>query len=654
MLVAVVLVATAIGIAVVQRSSHQVDVDSRLRTAARQQATVLGDYFERARTAIQITAQNPAFEAFYDAPGRRTEKVFAQIAPLRRATRALAFLGTLYGDAIGAADFIDGSGAELTRVVQGDVSSPGELAPDRSGTSFFGPTRELIPGGVYQSKPYISQATHRWVISNSTMIPSGRGMVHFEVSLESFRSAAANAVGDQIAIQVIEGDSGSAVMDSRRTQYALETMTPIADRSDPDWVRDAGVEGSLDSMEGQAAFARLPDVDGNANDWLVVALSEHQAGPLDGVGPGTMTLFATAIMLFLVGLFGYRSSQDELTRAALSDSLTGLGNRRKLLGDLEARDAAGLDGYALAMFDLDGFKTYNDTFGHPAGDALLERLSRKLERVAGDRARAYRLGGDEFCLLVDQTGPAREELVTEALAALSEHGNGFSITSSHGSVERDDAESADEMLHLADKRMYAEKHGRRLTTDTQSRDVLLRALEERYPELLPHREDLADLAEAIARRLGLDDNDVLLVRRAAELHDVGKVAIPDAILRKAEALTDEEWEFMRRHSEIGQRILDVAPSLASVGKLIRAHHERFDGSGYPDGLAGEDIPLGARVVSVVDAYHAMIVEERPHTPRLTHSQALAEIRSSSGTQFDPAVVEAFAAMLTGAASRPSV
>jgi diguanylate cyclase (GGDEF)-like protein/putative nucleotidyltransferase with HDIG domain len=653
MLFAVVLVATAIGIAVVQRSNHQVDLDSQLRTAARQQATVLGDYFERARTAIQVTAQNPDFEAFYDAPGRRAEKVFGQIPALRRASDALAFLGTLYGDAIGSADFIDKTGVELARVVGGEASPPGELSPDRSGTAFFRPTLELIPGGVYQSKPYISQATHRWVISNSTMIPSGRGMVHFEVALESFRSSAATAAGEDIAIQVIEGDSGSAVMDSRRTQWALEQMTPVADPSDPDWVRDAGVEGSLESTEGQAAFARLPAADGNANDWLVVALSEHDAGLVDGIGPGTMTLFVTAIVLFLTGALGYRSTQAELTRAALSDSLTGLGNRRKLLSDLEARDAAAGSGYALAMFDLDGFKTYNDTFGHPAGDALLERLSRKLALVAGDRACAYRLGGDEFCLLVDQTGSARAELVNAALAALSEHGNGFSITSSHGSVERDDAESADEMLHLADKRMYAEKHGRRLTADTQSRDVLLRALEERYPELLPHREDLADLAEAIARRLGLDDNDVLLVRRAAELHDIGKVAIPDSILRKAEALNDDEWTFMRRHSEIGQRILDVAPSLASVGKLIRAHHERYDGSGYPDALAGDDIPVGARVVSVVDAYHAMIVEDRPHKPRLTHAAALAEIRRHAGTQFDPAVVEAFAAM-AGASTSAAV
>jgi two-component system, cell cycle response regulator len=125
------------------------------------------------------------------------------------------------------------------------------------------------------------------------------------------------------------------------------------------------------------------------------------------------------------------------------------------------------------------------------------------------------------------------------------------------------------------------------------------------------------------------------------------VAIPDSILRKPEPLTDEEWVYMRQHSEVGQRILDVAPGLASVGRLIRAHHERFDGTGYPDGLAGDEIPLGARIVAVVDAWHAMRLEDRPHRQPLSHVEAVAELRRHAGTQFDPAVVEAFVDLVVG-------
>jgi putative nucleotidyltransferase with HDIG domain len=205
------------------------------------------------------------------------------------------------------------------------------------------------------------------------------------------------------------------------------------------------------------------------------------------------------------------------------------------------------------------------------------------------------------------------------------------------------------MLRLADKRMYAEKHARRVQLDTHSRDVLLAALEARYPELLQRRDELADLAESTARALGLDDNQIVLVRRAAELHDVGKVAIPDSILRKSGGLTEDEWAFVRRHSEVGQRILDAVPALAEVGRLIRAHHERWDGTGYPDGLGRDEIPLGARIVAVVDAYHAMMLEDRPHRPRLTMDVALEELRAHAGTQFDPAVVEAFVAALRATA-----
>jgi HD-GYP domain-containing protein (c-di-GMP phosphodiesterase class II) len=201
------------------------------------------------------------------------------------------------------------------------------------------------------------------------------------------------------------------------------------------------------------------------------------------------------------------------------------------------------------------------------------------------------------------------------------------------------------MLHLADKRMYAEKHGRKGPLDTQGRDVLLAALEARYPELLEDANELVTLATAIAREMGLDEAATMQVQRAAELHDIGKVAIPDSILRKPGPLTEDEWAFMRRHSEIGQRILDATPALAPVGAVLRAHHERWDGSGYPDGLTREDIPLEARIVAVVDAYHAMILRDRPHRDKVTPLEALEELRGNAGTQFDPDVVEAFAQSL---------
>jgi HD-GYP domain-containing protein (c-di-GMP phosphodiesterase class II) len=188
--------------------------------------------------------------------------------------------------------------------------------------------------------------------------------------------------------------------------------------------------------------------------------------------------------------------------------------------------------------------------------------------------------------------------------------------------------------------MYAHKHDRRPTVGRQTADVLLRVLAERDPVLTTHAHDVADLARATARRLGLDAEEAEVVAQAGQLHDIGKLAIPDAILAKPSALDEEEWAFVRRHTLIGERILAVAPDLGRVARVVRASHEHFDGGGYPDGLAGHDIPLAARIVAVCDAFDAMDAE-RPSAVAMTPRAAEQELRRCAATQFDPVVVEAF-------------
>ena len=157
-------------------------------------------------------------------------------------------------------------------------------------------------------------------------------------------------------------------------------------------------------------------------------------------------------------------------------------------------------------------------------------------------------------------------------------------------------------------------------------------------------DEVAALADAVGAKLGLGTAERRAVERAARLHDVGKMAVPDAILDKEGALDDEEWAFMRRHTLVGERILAAAPSLAPVAELVRASHERVDGTGYPDGLKGDEIPVGARIVAVCDAYDAMI-SERAYRPPRSPEEAIAELRRAAGTQFDPQVVEAFCAVV---------
>jgi diguanylate cyclase (GGDEF)-like protein len=307
----------------------------------------------------------------------------------------------------------------------------------------------------------------------------------------------------------------------------------------------------------------------------------------------------------------------------------------------------------LALFDLDGFKTYNDSFGHPAGDLLLTRLGANLKAYFGERGEVFRMGGDEFCALFEPFGRDVDTLLDGAAMALSEQGEGFYIGCSYGAVTLPgEAADAAEALKLADQRMYAQKHTGRSSASRQSRDVLVRALSERSPELGGHGSKVAALAEATARRLGLGRDELEVVRHAAELHDVGKVAIPDDILGKAGPLTDEEWSFIRRHPVAGERIIAAAPSLGAVARLVRSSHERWDGRGYPDALGGDDIPLGARIIAVADAFDAM-TSDRAYRSAMPQPDAVAELRGCAGSQFDARVVEAFVAALAELAVTPA-
>ncbi len=356
-----------------------------------------------------------------------------------------------------------------------------------------------------------------------------------------------------------------------------------------------------------------------------------------------IAVMARATLTFGENVAMLRTSRDE----ALTDALTGLGNRRSLARALEELmpQATPERPLVLALFDLDGFKQYNDTFGHPAGDTLLVRLGGNLAAFLHGRGQAFRMGGDEFCALFHTTGESHDPMVHGAASALSEHGDGFSIGCSHGAIALPlEADDAIEALRIADQRMYANKHAGRMSAGRQSKDVLLRALAERDPGLGSHAETVT-MAAATAEALGLSPDEVENVRHASELHDVGKVAIPDAILGKPGPLTDEEWTFVRRHTVIGERIILAAPALARVARLVRASHERWDGAGYPDGLSGEGIPLGARIVAVADAFAAMLAG-RPYRAARTPEQALDELRLAAGTQFDPAVVEAWCAAYT--------
>src|SRR3954468_8330948 len=313
-------------------------------------------------------------------------------------------------------------------------------------------------------------------------------------------------------------------------------------------------------------------------------------------------------------------------RRALDDAVAGLDAGRAVL---------------LLALDLDDFRRYNAEHGYDAGDALLARVA---DRLADARGHSFALGADAFALLVDGTP---EELWLRAAAALwslDPGGDGVELRCSFGAavLTEPDADTS-AALAIAEDRL-ADQRNRAPSLAARYGELILTILGAQQPQTSEHAFDVAALAAGVAARLGVDPIDRGLVRRAAELHDVGKIAIDPAIVNKPGALDDDEWAQMRLHTVIGDDLLLAAPPLRAVAPLVRASHERWDGGGYPGALAGTDIPLAARIVAACDAYDAMTTD-RCYRRGMSAADARAELERCSGTQFDPTVVAALTAEL---------
>jgi diguanylate cyclase (GGDEF)-like protein len=657
----VVLLPVGVGASISEHTTAKAALEGALDNRAQAQSQLLSEHFARARSVNLLLSNNPSLRDVFELPGDREARITQGGRTVDRANEALGYLETLFPRSIGEVCLIDRSGAEAARVVMGERAPYADLSVEEASQPFFRPTFALDQGSVYQAAPYVSPDTDEWVVSSSTKLPAtgatSKAIVHFEITVESFREAA--ATGSDVPVLVVDAATGAVIMDSRlpqapgniRTGDEVVPGAPLGRPSDQRF-RSLQTEGAADGRlrvaDQPASFRRLDRTTANANDWFVVALSPQPVGMLFGVGMWPLALAAIALLLLVAGAVASRYSRRDLVAAAMTDQLTGLGNRRKLSADLmtACRTATDRAPAALLMFDLNGFKDYNDAFGHSAGDVLLARLGHALRDAVSGHGEAYRLGGDEFCVVVQVGSDGIEPTVAAAAAALTERADGLAVDASYGAVMIP-AETTDvaEALHLVDQRMYARKTAGRRSADRQTKDVLLTALYERHPDLSSRFRAVADLADAVAERMGMPIDQRPVVRQAAELHDIGKVAIPDEILDKDSPLTEAEWAFVRRHSSIGERILGAAPSLSMASRLVRSTNEWFDGTGYPDQLTGDAIPLGSRIIAVCDAFVAM-TSVRAYAPAMTVVHAINELRRCAGTQFDPQVVAVFVSVLT--------
>ncbi len=430
----------------------------------------------------------------------------------------------------------------------------------------------------------------------------------------------------------------------------------------------------LDRTLGQAAFARVQSiVTSEATAAQRSASADEAALARDSSSAGRAMAVAFALGLGLIAFFGMviarissrlneaRAAEFEtMAQMASTDPLTRLRNHRAFHDDLaqELRRASrGPTPLSLVMLDLDELKSVNDKLGHQAGDERLRALATAIRTIqrAGDSA--YRVGGDEFAVVLSGTRCwGALEFVQRLALELGSQARGASVTA--GISEALDIRDKDELIREADLALIGAKrinqHAAIYSQDMHANADMDIAEDEHHTQMLAnalalavdakdsytrsHCQTVAELSVVIATELDIDRDQLVRIRLAGLLHDVGKIGVPDSILQKPAPLTHDEYEQMKGHSVLGAAIVEAA-DMPVEARWVRHHHERIDGGGYPDGLAGDEIPLESRIIHVADAFEAM-TSDRPYRLAPGHSYAIDELRRHSGTQFDGDVVQA--------------
>jgi diguanylate cyclase (GGDEF)-like protein len=641
------------GVAVLETSegvsSKRDKQDRMLQAAAGNEAALISGSQRQTATALSLMFVNPAVAQLLNgsrlpAGGRRID-LADTAASLAAIQRSSLFPLT-------AACLDDGAGRQL-------VCAPGTrgaVFPLTLGRRFAAIAQSTAGGGSSQFVSPVSGKPSVAFVAPIRLHGHTLGLVHLDMSVLVARGAGLLVDGGTPSVHIQLGSYANG-----KVSLSAASGAPASGGEQPRTlsVGDVALGGhpqsTLDAGH-RAMVASLPMAVGGTHESLAVLASDSRPDPdfLNAWSPELLTLLGTAIIGLLCSIAGLAVSNRRIVRELTTDDLTGLRNRRALIDDLPrvCQRASEEHPAYVWFFDLNGFKSYNDSFGHLAGDSLLSRLGARLREAVGRHGSVYRLGGDEFCALVTAPVADPHALFLQAREALSEQGGAFTVTCAAGAVEMPrEASEPMHALRLADQHMYREKatgHGGAAELITA---VLHAALAQRHPDLGEHSDDVAGDVELLARAIGLEEETVGLVVKAGDLHDVGKLGIPDEILAKPGPLDEQEWEFMKQHTIMGESIIAAAgPSLDRIGPLVRASHERWDGRGYPDGLLEEEIPLGARIITICDSFRAML-DERVYKRAMSLDDALGELRRCAGTQFDPRLVEVFC-RLVGERSTP--
>ncbi len=338
-----------------------------------------------------------------------------------------------------------------------------------------------------------------------------------------------------------------------------------------------------------------------------------------------------------------KEHEDKLHYLAYHDQLTGMYNRRSYEEKLKEIDNEDNLPLSIIMCDINGLKLVNDSFGHEAGDLLLNKTTEIIVKASRERDYIFRIGGDEFAILLPLTSAEETLNIVNSIEkmAASEHIYNIELSIACGfDTKTDKKQSFAETIANADNYMYRHKLYARSSIKSKSIDIIMKALFEKSSREAEHSVRVSNICQAIASALKLDFDAINRIKAAGLVHDIGKIGIDEMILNKSTLLDVKEWSEVKKHPEIGWRILSASIDFFELANFVLNHHERWDGLGYPNGISGENIPIEARIIALADAFDAM-TNKRSYRNKVTIEQAIEEIKKCSGKQFDPKVVDAF-------------
>jgi diguanylate cyclase (GGDEF)-like protein len=674
------LTSAGVGLVVSRQNTERAALDRGLSTTAVEKSALIDTELERVRALALLTARIPPFAELFADKGSQAAAIAAVAGPEREVNEALAYLWTLYPERIVAAGYVDVHGVELSRIVRGVATRPDALSPDVRDWPEFAQGLNTPPGRASISAPFISRRTGVPVVAATTRVfvdGRPRAFVELELATSALHDVLSLGADGTIGLEVTTSDGTEISSNGHR--YPRPPGRPRT---------------ALLSADGwRYAVRPVPTGFADGRHWYVVATGRSRSALALVVAPTQSGIVLLALALFIVAGLGLRRAGvvagDELVaeqlgraeaeRRSLTDTLTGLFNRRHAVEQLAhelTRSERNGSGVGLLMFDIDRFKRINDSQGHAGGDAVIVEVARRLQTGVRDWDTVARIGGEEFFVIVPdltsedavaELGERLREAVAGSLVVMP-RGAELTVTVSVGAVlVRNGEGSAEFGMDRADRALYAAKRqGRnRLCRFSQLRKA---DLTNEHTQAILIAEALAltsglgcgapegrsrvaaELAATIARSLGLSEDQVLLSTLAGWLGDLGRLAIPDLVSPHAGTVSDAELGVMRAHLVVVEELLDNFPEVASAGSILRHLHERYDGTGHPDRLAGAAIPVEARIVAVADAYAALVCGSS-NAPGWTSTAAVDELTGSAGGRFDPRVVAALATVQ--ARPRPS-